>query len=126
VTISATKPPKRNNTLRIADTTADAAKRKAKRTAARRKAKRAMGAEAVREWSLTCEAIYRRDAGRCRVCRTIAAAFSPASVHHIRYRSAGGTDATENLILLCQNCHNDEHEHRIRITGTADDLRIER
>lgn len=25
--------------------------------------------------------------------------------HHIRFRSAGGSDTLENLILLCENCH---------------------
>jgi hypothetical protein len=30
-------------------------------------------------------------------------------VHHIQFRSQGGTDAPANLICLCEDCHNDLH-----------------
>lgn len=31
-------------------------------------------------------------------------------VHHKVFRSQGGTDTTENLIVLCEQCHNDVHK----------------
>jgi hypothetical protein len=33
-------------------------------------------------------------------------------VHHIKYCSAGGTDAYSNLIALCGSCHNEAHPDR--------------
>ena len=78
----------------------------------------------AKAWRYLQEAVYSRDDGRCRACGRDAWALS--DVHHIRYRSAGGADTMQNCILLCRPCHNDEHEHLVRITGTADDLTIER
>ena len=111
----------------MSDTTADAAKRKAKRTAARRKAKRAEVTLDRYEWRERSLEVYQRDGGNCRACgsRTISVA-NGGGAHHIVYRSAGGTDDASNLVLLCWACHDDEHTHRLRIAGTADDLRIER
>lgn len=34
-------------------------------------------------------------------------------VHHIRYRSQGGTDQPENLITLCHTCHKALHDGKI-------------
>jgi len=104
-----------------ADTPADAAKRKRKRTAARRKAERESFDLALVDWTLRREIVEMRDGGLCRVCGA-----KGYDAHHIKYRSAGGTNALDNLVLLCGQCHEDEHHHKLRITGTADDLRIER
>ena len=30
-------------------------------------------------------------------------------IHHIKYKSRGGTDNIENLIGLCRDCHTDVH-----------------
>ena len=30
-------------------------------------------------------------------------------LHHIKYRSHGGTDEVDNLMCLCRNCHNIIH-----------------
>ncbi len=59
----------------------------------------------------------------CRVCGRWA--HDKGHTHHIRYRSLGGEDSLENCILLCPECHEDEHAKRIRITGTADNLTVE-
>ena len=40
--------------------------------------------------------------------------------HHVIYESAGGPTTVENVCLLCARCHNDEHQHRIRIEGNAE------
>jgi len=36
-------------------------------------------------------------------------------IHHIVYKSRGGTDDFENLIALCRHCHNLAHAERITI-----------
>jgi 5-methylcytosine-specific restriction endonuclease McrA len=79
----------------------------------------------VEGWREIVAAIFKRDQGCCRVCgrRVKPMTDNPharAHTHHIQYRSAGGTDETTNLILLCGLCHALEHEHRIDILGNAD------
>ncbi|MGF1759648.1 RNA-guided endonuclease IscB [Photobacterium sagamiensis] len=36
-------------------------------------------------------------------------------VHHIHFRSQGGTDAPENLITLCETCHKDLHNGKFEL-----------
>lgn len=74
---------------------------------------------------------FTRDKGACRICG-LALKFQTdnplklAHNHHIVYRSAGGSSAAENRITLCAMCHEDEHQHKIVISGTATDLRVTR
>jgi len=101
----------------------DVAKWKRQRAKDTKKRKDAMR-ERV-EWQLTCNAIFRRDGGACRACgrevkQVSANPLTRAETHHIVYRSAGGTDDESNLVLLCAQCHADEHAHLIRITGQGD------
>lgn len=70
-------------------------------------------------------AVTARDGHSCRVCRrwTNPAAIDPlerGEHHHLRYRSLGGEDTTDNLVLLCASCHREEHKHAIRLSGHAD------
>jgi len=59
--------------------------------------------------------VTRRDHGRCRVCG------KPSTHHHhIRFRSAGGSDSSENLVSLCVWCHQKIHDHDLTVTGNAD------
>jgi len=37
------------------------------------------------------------------------------TVHHIIFRSKGGTDSPENLITLCKTCHDDFHAGKIEL-----------
>ena len=37
-------------------------------------------------------------------------------VHHIIFKSKGGTDRPDNLITLCEQCHNDLHAGKIQLT----------
>jgi len=69
--------------------------------------------------------VFERDGGRCRACEDLLT-WESAHLHHIVYRSQMGLDEAFNLILLCADCHQDEHLHRIHITGTADTLAIAR
>ena len=47
-----------------------------------------------------------RDNYRCQCCKKI---NIPLQVHHIVYRSNGGSDQEDNLITLCDSCHKDIH-----------------
>jgi 5-methylcytosine-specific restriction endonuclease McrA len=49
--------------------------------------------------------ILRRDGWRCQSC----GAMSNLEVHHREFRSHSGTDAEENLITLCVDCHRRAH-----------------
>ena len=37
--------------------------------------------------------------------------------HHVRFKSHGGQDTLDNLILLCPICHADIHAYRLAIIG---------
>ena len=52
------------------------------------------------------EAIIHRDNYTCQCCGKKNARVE---VHHIIYRSNGGTDDESNLITLCESCHSDVH-----------------
>ena len=43
----------------------------------------------------------------CEVCNAKA-----VDIHHIIFRSQGGSDEIENLMGLCRECHNNAHRHR--------------
>lgn len=47
-----------------------------------------------------------RDHCTCQLC---GAKNVPLEIHHIRFRSKGGTDTVTNLITLCTNCHSPEN-----------------
>ena len=44
----------------------------------------------------------------CEVCGAVA-----VDIHHIDYKSHGGTDDSENLIALCRHCHEQAHESKL-------------
>lgn len=49
-----------------------------------------------------------RDNGCCRVC-----AGPGGHVHHVDYRSEGGSDSETNLVLLCHECHALVHSSKV-------------
>lgn len=51
-------------------------------------------------------AVLQRDHNKCRNCGS----KTYLEVHHIIYRSQGGTDARGNLITLCDKCHAEKHK----------------
>ncbi len=53
-----------------------------------------------------CKRILERDDWRCQNC----GAMLHLQVHHQQFRSHSGDDSEENLITLCERCH--EFEHR--------------
>ena len=53
-----------------------------------------------------------RDKYTCQVCK---AKNTKLEVHHIKYRSRGGTDDLDNLITLCADCHKKVHAEKLNI-----------
>lgn len=65
------------------------------------------------EWASRREAVLHRDNYTCQICGK---KHTRLEVHHIIYRSNGGTNDETNLITLCEDCHSDVHNGKIVIT----------
>lgn len=78
-------------------------------TAARRSRKRA----ADRVLSRNAATVRERDGHRCRICR----GTHLTQVHHIRFRSQGGSHTTSNLIVVDQVCHDAIHARKLTVWG---------
>lgn len=76
------------------------------------------------------QAVDARDNDQCRICQITTSAYDlirQPHHHHIKYRSQGGQDTVENVILLCASCHDKVHRSgKLRLLGQSDDLQIER
>ncbi len=57
------------------------------------------------------EAVLNRDNYTCQCCKTKKGTLH---VHHIIYRSNGGSDKMENLITLCEDCHKKLHDGELK------------
>ena len=57
------------------------------------------------------EAVLNRDNYTCQCCKTKRGTFN---VHHIIYRSNGGSDKMDNLITLCSDCHKKLHDGELK------------
>lgn len=57
-----------------------------------------------------------RDSRTCRHCKG-KSRDSRLEVHHIVFRSNGGSDEAENLITLCKTCHDKVHAGDIKLKG---------
>lgn len=55
-----------------------------------------------------------RDGYQCQKCKT---KKGKLRIHHIVFRSNGGTDAPSNLITLCEDCHDRLHNGEFEIKG---------
>jgi len=60
--------------------------------------------------------ILYRDGYQCQKCKT---KKGKLHVHHIIFRSRGGTNATNNLIILCKFCHDRLHSGEFEIKGVS-------
>lgn len=83
---------------------------------------RAKKAEEEAAWKAVCALVDARDGKSCRCCDKrsdpeATGLLTRGHRHHIIYRSAGGPDASWNLLTLCSQCHSDEHRNRLRIDG---------
>jgi len=59
--------------------------------------------------------VLHRDGYKCQKCK---AKNTKLHVHHIVFRSNGGTDTPSNLIVLCLNCHDKLHKGEFKIKGS--------
>ena len=55
--------------------------------------------------------VWERDGWACRCCRN----RNQLQSHHIKFRSHGGEDTTQNEITLCQRCHDLVHNEKMHI-----------
>ena len=67
------------------------------------------------------EAVMNRDSYTCQICGT---KHTKLEVHHIVYRSKGGTDDEDNLITLCETCHKKVHKGEINVSLKTKRLRL--
>lgn len=69
--------------------------------------------------------VLNRDSHLCQSCRG-KSRNKKVEVHHIIYRSAGGSDDAENLITLCKICHDNLHDGNLVLKSKGkkkDDLK---
>jgi 5-methylcytosine-specific restriction endonuclease McrA len=61
-----------------------------------------------------------RDHYRCRACGS----QDHVDVHHLRFRSAGGSDSVNNCVALCRVDHAELHAYRLFILGDDANKRL--
>jgi hypothetical protein len=65
-----------------------------------------------------------RDSLRCRVCGRQPTAqenyHRGFEYHHVQPLSAGGSDETTNIVLLCHDCHTAHHRGRLTLPHFSD------
>ena len=66
--------------------------------------------------------VYERDNYRCRFCN-YSMGLHP---HHIKYKSAGGSDTLDNLVTLCWICHRAVHDGFLTCERHMDKVVFER
>ena len=84
---------------------------------AKRRAKKARARRSL--YGKVCQLVDARDNPYCRVCGNTL--HSGAHHHHIVFRSLGGKHTTENVCLVCPECHKDLHDHKVTLTGNANE-----
>jgi hypothetical protein len=69
------------------------------------------------DWDARRGRVYRRDDYTCRHCGRQSGPHSNDDVrlhaHHQVPKSAGGSNRLDNLVTLCESCHNRAHDHDI-------------
>ena len=73
------------------------------------------------EFSSRRAAVLHRDSYTCQICGKT---HTRIEVHHIIFRSQGGTDDENNLIALCGDCHNGIHNGKIVLTKKPKKLNL--
>lgn len=62
--------------------------------------------------------VLNRDSYICQCCKG-KRKDSKLEVHHIVFRSQGGSDEEENLITLCHTCHKELHDGKIKLSKSG-------
>ena len=55
-----------------------------------------------------------RDGYRCRQCNG-KSGDNKLEIHHIQHREDGGSDRPDNLVCLCHTCHDNHHNHGLKL-----------
>jgi 5-methylcytosine-specific restriction endonuclease McrA len=55
--------------------------------------------------------VVQRCGGLCEARTSLACSSRAQHIHHLRFRSQGGSDAASNLIAVCLVCHDWIHTH---------------
>jgi hypothetical protein len=81
--------------------------------------------ERVEFWRELRLAVFTRDKGKCRACAQPldidgGTSRDALNCHHLKHRSAGGTDTLDNLVATCGTCHRLHHDSRLDINGDPD------
>lgn len=61
-------------------------------------------------------ALWKAQTGRCPVCDQSIVAYSEGHVHHIIWRTKGGSDTASNLVLLHPTCHRQVHSQGLCVS----------
>lgn len=56
-------------------------------------------------WQRLRKVVIQRDRGLCQLCKTQGLIRAGTDVDHIQSKADGGSDALQNLRLLCSSCH---------------------
>jgi hypothetical protein len=67
-------------------------------------------------FSNTREYVLTRDSYKCQNCKG-KSGDKRIEVHHIIFRSNGGSDDQDNLMTLCKTCHDEVHDGELFVTG---------
>ena len=59
--------------------------------------------------------LWREQDGLCPVCQQKLTKLTRWHSHHLIYRSLGGTDGTNNLVLLHPDCHRQVHSKKLAV-----------
>lgn len=67
-------------------------------------------------WDELRRKVYSRDDYKCQKCGGEGGPHGNTELHahHITPRSKGGSDDMNNLVTLCDTCHNNQHAHDIK------------
>jgi len=61
------------------------------------------------DWESRRSLVIARDGGCCDNCGRSGSYRNKLHIHHVKPLSRGGTNRLDNLILLCEQCHKEEH-----------------
>jgi hypothetical protein len=70
------------------------------------------------DWGRRRRAVWQRQSDRCGRCGRARDDVASSDVHHLRALSSGGSNALENLVGLCGDCHSLAHPLNDSIDGS--------
>jgi 5-methylcytosine-specific restriction endonuclease McrA len=56
------------------------------------------------------EIVLARDNFCCQICGHKGSKSNPLTMHHIKFKSHGGSSKPENLVTWCRSCHSSFHK----------------